>query len=71
MLEILIDDEDDQSTNKASVDAALKCNICEKLLEIPRSTRCKHTFCMKCIKEWIEKTINYVLLVRNLSVWLI
>ena len=55
MLEILIDDEDDQSTNKASVDAALKCNICEKLLEIPRSTRCKHTFCMKCIKEWIEK----------------
>lgn len=32
------------------------CNICTNQFTDPISTRCLHTFCTECLKNWINKT---------------
>jgi hypothetical protein len=36
----------------------LFCTICQEVLDDPWRVKCGHTFCRKCIDEWIKKNSN-------------
>lgn len=44
-------------------DALLHCNICKDILNVPVLTPCNHTYCSRCIREYLrncnEKTVHY------------
>ncbi|CAF5161810.1 unnamed protein product, partial [Rotaria sp. Silwood1] len=42
-------------SNGMPIDNSLSCTICDVLFENPRCTPCKHTFCGKCINQWIKQ----------------
>jgi hypothetical protein len=43
--------------DESSINNNLKCSICKDPFEEPVKTRCDHTFCYKCIEQWIN-TVN-------------
>jgi len=40
--------------DELSINDNLKCSICNDPFEEPVTTRCDHTFCYKCIEQWIN-----------------
>ena len=40
--------------DELSINDNLKCSICNDPFEKPVTTRCDHTFCYKCIEQWIN-----------------
>lgn len=40
------------------VDQEFLCSICKMVLEIPVETPCEHTFCSKCLKQWMAVEPN-------------
>jgi hypothetical protein len=40
--------------NESSIDDNLKCSICSDPFEKPYMSPCDHTFCYKCIEQWIN-----------------
>ena len=47
--------EGGSKTTLEKIREELKCSICTKLFEEPKTLDCLHTFCMKCIKDHVEK----------------
>jgi hypothetical protein len=39
---------------KETVESDLICEICGKVLHVPRATPCGHIFCLRCVEFWIE-----------------
>lgn len=42
--------------DELSIDDEFKCSICNEPFENATSTPCDHTFCRRCIEQWLEKT---------------
>lgn len=48
-------------------DQDLECPICSETFEKLKSTPCKHSFCEKCIGEWLKKNNTCPLCRENIS----
>ena len=44
--------------DESSIDDEFKCSICNEPFENATSTPCDHTFCRRCIEQWLEKTFD-------------
>ena len=42
-------------TDPESIIDDLICSICKEVLEEPVQAPCEHTFCNKCIKQWLDR----------------